>query len=210
MSRYFQDRAIGQNKKLRTRGLLFDSALVMFCQDGISNTRLEDITRHAGMANATFYNHFKDKDELILELAIAIVLDLIEPFDEVVVGINDAPIRMVVLLHVIMNAVFKHKLWGVFLGHAFHLVPLRRHFSASALFTVEINRGIEQGSFSNIPDRFQLDQVSSVLHSGMRQLDKDDVNIIDRTSENILRLLGMTPADARLAVVKAQAFLELK
>ena len=210
MSRYFQDRATGQNKKLRTRGVLFDSALAVFYREGITNTRLEDITRHAGMANATFYNHFKDKDELILELARSIVLELMEPFDEAMVGIKDAPIRIVVLMHVIMKAIYENKSWGAFLGQSFYLVPLKRHFGASDRFKMEVDIGIEQGSFSSIPDRFQLDQVSSVLLSGMRRLGKDDVNIIDRTSENILRLLGMTPADARLAVGNAQAFLELK
>ena len=182
----------------------------MFCQDGISNTRLEDITRHAGMANATFYNHFKDKDELILELAIAIILELMEPFDEALVEVKDGPIRIVVLMHVIMKAIYEHRSWGAFLGQSFYLVPLKRHFGASDRFKVEVDIGIEQGSFSSIPDRFQLDQVSSVMLSGMRRLGKDDVNIIDRTSENILRLLGMTPADARLVVGKAQGFLELK
>jgi AcrR family transcriptional regulator len=37
----------------------------MFCQDGISNARLEDIMQYPGMATGTFYNHFKDKNELV-------------------------------------------------------------------------------------------------------------------------------------------------
>jgi AcrR family transcriptional regulator len=210
VSRYFQDRATGQHKKLRTKGVLFDSALAVFYQKGIPNTRLEDITQHAGMANATFYNHFKDKEELIFELAISVVAELMEPFDEAVAGLNDAPTRIVVLMHVIMNAICERKSWGVFLGQSFHLVPLRPEFGASARFKVEVNLGFEQGSFPSMPDQFQLDQVSSVLLSGMRRLGEDDVNITDRTSVNILRLLGMTPADARLSVGKAHAFLELK
>jgi AcrR family transcriptional regulator len=210
VSRYFQDHATRQNKKLRTRAVLFDSALAVFYQEGISNTRLEDITRYAGIANATFYNHFKDKEELILELAISVVAELMEPFDEAVAGLNDAPTRIVILMHVIMKAIYERKSWGAFLGQSFHLVPLKRHFGASARFKVELDIGIEKGSFTSMPDRFQLDQVSSVMLSGMRRLDEDDVNITDRTSENILRLLGMTPADARLAVGKALALLSLK
>ena len=207
MSRYFQDRATGQHKKLRTKGVLFDSALAVFYQKGIPNTRLEDITQHAGMANATFYNHFKDKEELIFELAISVVAELMEPFDEAVAGLNDAPTRIVVLMHVIMNAICERKSWGVFLGQSFHLVPLRPEFGASARFKVEVNLGFEQGSFPSMPDQFQLDQVSSVLLSGMRRLGEDDVNITDRTSVNILRLLGMSSTKANLAVSKAQAFL---
>lgn len=207
MNRYFQNRAAGQSKKLRTRGVLFDSALAVFFQEGISNTRLEDITRYAGMANATFYNHFKDKEALILELSMAIVLELMVPFDEAVAEVESAPVRIVVLMHVIMRCIIKQQSWGAFLGQSFYLVPLKRHFGASDRFKVEVDLGTEQGYFSDLPDRFQLDQVSGVFLSGIRRSGKDDVNIIGRTSENILRLLGMTPVNAAAAAVKAQAFL---
>jgi AcrR family transcriptional regulator len=207
VNRYFQNRAAGQSKKLRTRGVLFDSALAVFSQEGISNTRLEDITRYAGMANATFYNHFKDKEALILELSVAIILEIMVPFDEAVAEVENAPVRIVVLMHVILGTIAEQRSWGAFLGQSFYLVPLRRHFGARDRFNVEVNLGIEQGSFSDLPDRFQLDQVSGVFLSGIRRMGKDDVNIIGRTSENILRLLGMTPVNAAAAVVKAQAFL---
>ena len=215
MSRYFQDRAIGQNKKLRTRGLLFDSALVIFCKQGISNTRLEDITQYAGIANATFYNHFKDKDEFVHALAISIVLELLKPLEGALVEIKDAAIRIVVLTNVIMNTALKQELWGTFLAQSFYIVPLRilvpaglsRHLDASTRLKAIIDSGVEQGSFSIISDRFQMEQVSWVLLSGLRRLGKGDVNIIDRTSENMLRLLGVSSVNARLAVSKAQAFL---
>jgi len=206
MSRYFQDRTLGQNKKLRTRGLLFDSALVIFCERGISNTRLDDIMQYAGMANATFYNHFKDKDELIHALAISIVLELIESYKEDFLEIKDASIRIVVLIHIMMNAALKQKSWGTFLAQAFYLVP-PSYLNVGDCLKEDIASGAEQGLFTIIADRFQLDQVSSVLLSGLRRLGKDDVNIIERTSENILRVLGMTSANAHLAVSKTQAFL---
>ena len=215
MSRYFQDRTLGQNKKLRTRGVLFDSALVIFCKQGISNTRLEDITQYAGIANATFYNHFKDKDEFVHALAISIVLELLKPLEGALVEIKDAAIRIVVLTNVIMNTALKQELWGTFLAQSFYIVPLRilvpaglsRHLDASTRLKAIIDSGVEQGSFSIISDRFQMEQVSSVLLSGLRRLGKGDVNIIERTSENMLSLLGVSPANARLAVGKAQAFL---
>jgi AcrR family transcriptional regulator len=207
VNRYFQNRATGQSKKLRTRGMLLDSALAVFYQGGIGNARLEDITRHAGMANATFYNHFKDKDTLVLELAKSMIAGLMEPMDAALVEVKDAPIRIVVLIHVVMRCVAHKYSWGWFLGQSFYLVPLKPDFGASVRFKVEVDLGLEQGSFSKLPDEFQLDQMTSVFLSGLRRLGKDDVNIIDRTSENILRLLGMTSDNAGEAVVQAQAFL---
>jgi AcrR family transcriptional regulator len=207
VSRYFRNRATGQSKKLRTRAELFDSALAMFYQGGISTVRLEDITRHAGMANATFYNHFKDKDALILDLSTTIICELMAAFDEAVTEIENAPVRMVVLMHVMMNRILERESWGWFLAQSFYWVPRKPDFGASDRLKAEVELGVEQGSFSDVSDRFQLDQVSSVLVSGIRQLDKGDANIVERTSENILKLLGMSQVNAGAAVVKAQAFL---
>jgi AcrR family transcriptional regulator len=206
VSRYFQDRTLDQNKKSRTRGVLFDSALAMFCQDGISNVRLEDIMQYAGMATGTFYNHFKDKDELIHALAISIVLELLGSYEEDSLEIKDSPIRIVVLIHIMMSAALQQNSWGEFLAQAFYLVP-PSYLNIGTCLKEDIDSGAEQGVFTITPDLFQLDQVSSLLLSGMRRLGEDDENIIERTSENILRLLGVSPTNARLAIGKAQAFL---
>jgi hypothetical protein len=84
---------------------------------------------------------------------------------------------------------------------------LSRHLDASSRLKAIIDSGAEQGVFTITPDLFQREQVSSVLLSGLRRLGEDDENIIERTSENILRLLGVSPTNARLAIGKAQAFL---
>ncbi|HIG67174.1 MAG TPA: TetR/AcrR family transcriptional regulator [Porticoccaceae bacterium] len=42
---------------------MFDSALDVFAQRGISNTSIENITEFAGVTHTTLYNHFKGKDE---------------------------------------------------------------------------------------------------------------------------------------------------
>ena len=207
MSRYFQDRATGQNKKLRTRSVLFDSALVMFSQDGISNTRLEDITRHAGMANATFYNHFKDKDELIQALALAMAMELLGSIEERLVDLIDMPTIVVAANTLMMNAVFEQKSWGTFLAQSFYLVPPSYASVAHSMKDI-FNVGVEQGSFTVILDEFQMDQINSVVLSGLRKLDHHGgESLIDRTSENILRLLGMSAVSISLAVDKGRAFI---
>ena len=207
MSRYFQDRAIGQNKKLRTRGVLFDSALVMFCQEGISNTRLDDITQCAGMANATFYNHFKDKDELVQALAMAMAVELLGPLKGLSVEITDTPTLVAVGNRMVMSAALEQKSWGTFLAQSFYLVP-PSYVDVKILMKEIFDMGVEQGFFTVILDEFQMDQVYSVMLSGLRTLDHhDDESLIDRTSENMLRVLGMSPVSASLAVAKGRAFI---
>jgi AcrR family transcriptional regulator len=206
--RYFQNRATGQSKKLRTRGVLFDSALVMFGEYGISNTRLEDITRHAGMAHATFYNHFKDKDELVEALAQGIGMELLAPLEErLAVDFPETPLLVVVANTLMMNAIFERESWGKFLVQSFYLAP--SGYSRMVVRTKDMFRiGVEQGFFTVILDKFLMDQVRTVVFSGLRTLDHlNRERLIDRTSENVLRLLGMTPASASSAVDRGRTLI---
>ncbi len=208
MSRYFQDRAIGQNKKLRTKGILFDSALAVFYQEGISNARLEEITRHAGMSTATFYNHFKDKDELVQALALAIGTELLTPLEEwLSVDFSEIPLLVVAANTLMMNAVLEQESWGKFLVQSFYLASSSYGHVIVRMRDI-FGLGVAQGAFTCILDEFLMDQVQSVMLSGLRTLDHlNHESLIDRTSENVLRLLGMTPASAKRAVGKGRALI---
>ena len=205
MSRHFQDRARGQNKRARTRGVLIDSGLEIFGQKGIINSRLDDITKFAGMSNATFYNHFKDKDDLVSAVATSIALELVAAVEEQVVDIKDPAIRLVVSTNTVMRTALQHERWSYVLATAFFLVP-EGLIDVGGYLKNNVDRGIAQGVFNTASDEFQLNQLASVFISGLRGLKKDNLSIIDRTSENLLRLLGVTPAKASTIFDEAKAF----
>ncbi|RPI84589.1 MAG: TetR/AcrR family transcriptional regulator [Chloroflexi bacterium] len=48
----------------RTRAELIESAHFLFLEKGYHGTSMRDIARHAGIAVAGIYNHFKGKDEI--------------------------------------------------------------------------------------------------------------------------------------------------
>ena len=54
----------GEGETGQTRNLIIGSAIEAFSQDGISNARISSIAEQAGITGATFYNHFRDKDDL--------------------------------------------------------------------------------------------------------------------------------------------------
>ena len=205
MSRHFQDRARGQNKRARTRGVLIDSGLEIFGQKGIINSRLDDITKFAGMSNATFYNHFKDKDDLVSAVATSIALELVAAVEEQVVDIKDPAIRLVVSTNTVMRTALQHERWSYVLATAFFLVP-EGLIDVGGYLKNNVDRGIAQGVFNTASDEFQLNQLASVFISGLGELKKDNLSIIDRTSENLLRLLGVTPAKASTILDEAKAF----
>ncbi|OZC50289.1 TetR family transcriptional regulator [Rhodococcus sp. WWJCD1] len=53
----------------QTRIELENAARAVFARSGYLNTKIVDITREAGRAAGSFYNHYSGKDELLLALA---------------------------------------------------------------------------------------------------------------------------------------------
>lgn len=52
----------------RTRKLLREALMDLILQDGYDAVSIQDITDKANLGRATFYLHFKDKDELLLDV----------------------------------------------------------------------------------------------------------------------------------------------
>jgi TetR/AcrR family fatty acid metabolism transcriptional regulator len=50
------------------RNHLLDAAFAVFVENGISNTKMEDIARRAGYGKSTLYEYFDSKDEIFSEL----------------------------------------------------------------------------------------------------------------------------------------------
>ncbi|MCB9855755.1 MAG: TetR family transcriptional regulator [Phycisphaerales bacterium] len=55
-------------KKRKTREQLLEAAFNVFCQQGITNTRMGDIADAASVAHGTVFLHFSSKDEMISEV----------------------------------------------------------------------------------------------------------------------------------------------
>src|SRR5689334_9364131 len=53
-------------RKVRTRQMLRDALIALILEKGYDATTVEDITNRANLGRATFYLHYRDKDELLL------------------------------------------------------------------------------------------------------------------------------------------------
>jgi AcrR family transcriptional regulator len=56
------------SKKEATRKKILDAALIVFSQKGYDKANVSDIVREVGVAQGTFYYHFKDKKTALVEL----------------------------------------------------------------------------------------------------------------------------------------------
>jgi AcrR family transcriptional regulator len=58
----------GSTKRLRTRSLILDAAGALFARQGVAATTVEMILQEARVSRFTFYQNFKDKQQLVGEL----------------------------------------------------------------------------------------------------------------------------------------------
>lgn len=91
----------------RTRRLLRDALLELILEQGYDATTVQDITDRANLGRATFYLHYKDKDELLFKSLQEILDDLVaemQPFSEGKWRISSAGPIAVAFEHTAENA----------------------------------------------------------------------------------------------------------
>jgi AcrR family transcriptional regulator len=62
----------------RTRKLLRESMMALILEEGYDAISIQDITDKANLGRATFYLHFKDKDDLLLDLMDQFISEFLE------------------------------------------------------------------------------------------------------------------------------------
>jgi AcrR family transcriptional regulator len=61
------DRSTRDSQRQQTRRRLYECALAVFRMEGVSNCRIEDIAKAAGVSRGAFYFHFPTKEDVLLE-----------------------------------------------------------------------------------------------------------------------------------------------
>lgn len=68
---------------LRTRKLLREAMMDLIMEEGYDAISIQDITDKANLGRATFYLHFKDRDELLLEVIEEFLADFLEQVPQI-------------------------------------------------------------------------------------------------------------------------------
>ncbi len=203
MQNYFRTQAIGSTKRNRTRSTLIDSAIDVFSEKGIEEASIHEITAIAGLANGTFYNHFKDKDELAMASSEAIALEIAKALDGRMSDLDRGVSRIVVASWAFLQIALSAEAWAwVLVGQ--YLRHPNVETSAFNYMQADIELAATQGELDVEVDTFLLEQIASLMMAALRRLLNGGLqpDVLSRTCENILRLLGLTPAQARREVAR--------
>ena len=203
MHDYFRTQAIGSNKRTRTRNSLIDSAIDVFSEKGIEEASIHEITALAGMANGTFYNHFKDKDDLAFASSEAITLEIAKQLDARMSGLDRGVARVVVASWAFLKIALMAEAWAQVLVAQSQRRPAEEA-SAFKYMQADIDLAVSQGDLNVTVDGFLLEQIAALMMAALRRLLRSGLqnDLIARTCENILRLLGLTPAQAKREVAR--------
>ena len=71
-------------KKSNTKGKILKKATDLFYKNGFVKASIRDIVRPVGVTNASFYNHFKNKDEMLYHIIEDIGATLLEKMNGVI------------------------------------------------------------------------------------------------------------------------------
>jgi AcrR family transcriptional regulator len=188
-----------ERRKQRTRGALIRAAQT-FIVAGRFNVPVLEITQAADVGMGSFYNHFDSKEELFTA-AVNEALDAHGALLDHVTESLDDPAETFACSFRLTGRLFRRRPQEsqVLLANGLSLISSDRGLAPRAL------RDITAAARA---DRFHIDDpklalaVAAGALMGLGQLlsdepERDDAQAADRVTEDVLRLFGMTAAEAR-------------
>jgi AcrR family transcriptional regulator len=175
-----------------------DAATLVFARNGVEAVSINEIVHTAEVANGTFYNHFKDKDELVATVAFNILTEIIDTLDKSMSGMRDAPERVSFGTRQFIELASSQPAWGLSLFRAAWALPNLRRESSTHL-RADLESGVAAGAFKVEVDDFLINMLASMNMMGVaaRLHDREGPEVGSRVAEAQLRMLGVPAAKSR-------------
>jgi AcrR family transcriptional regulator len=189
-----------ERRKAQTRQKLVAAARAMLAGDTAAQASIQEITENADVGFGSFYNHFSSKAELF-EAAVADVLDELGALlDQLSVDVDDPALAFARSIRLALR-VCRHRpeMAAVLIRHGMHYMESPRGLAPRALRDIEA--GIAGGRFRPCEPRLARAAVAgallATLQLALTDPDLVDDAAIDEFAEQVLRMLGVSPDEAR-------------
>ncbi|WP_304111930.1 TetR/AcrR family transcriptional regulator [Mycolicibacterium bacteremicum] len=186
-------------RKQRTRAALVEAAQ-RFIADGKLNVPILEITQAADVGMGSFYNHFESREQLF-EAAVTEVLDTHGALLDVCTADLNDPAEIFAASFRLTGRMFRNRPQEsqVLLANGLMLLQSDRGLAPRALR--DIRAGVAAKRFRVDDPELALAVAGGAL-LGLGNLlraqpDRDDAQAADTVTEDVLRLLGMSDAEAR-------------
>ncbi len=200
----FAPEAASLGKSARTRAQLMDAGIAVFARNGIEAASVNEIARAAGVANGTFYVHFRDKDDMASVVSLAMATEIARQLDEDMRDVDCAIQRVVCATRRFLQIASEQPPLGWAFLKACQALPDLRH-QVGVYMRQDIARGVRQGVFIEPVDDFLIDCVGGLVLSALLSCLSGTAaaDAGARTAEMQLRLLGVERQAAKAAARQA-------
>lgn len=179
----------GQRRRQKTEAKIIEAALGVFAEKGKDAPVIDDFIKAAGVARGTFYNFYKNTDDLLAATSKWLTSDLAESIEEEVRGIKDPALRHGVAVRLWMRMAASDQAWCGFVVRIWY----ERGFAREAPLR-DIRLGIKSGVFSCVSAECGLDMTLGTIRQAMsRMIDQKRLNkkiYCEQIVETILAGLG--------------------
>lgn len=175
--------------------MLLDSAISVFASKGFEAATIIDITKHAQMANGTFYNYYETKEELLRDVAYGLALEVTGRIDQDMEGIDHGSTRVALATAKLLQFARHEPEWIEVLMSGVMAVP-EMQSEMIQYFKQDLEIGIEQGHFNIDINLLLVNQHLGLIQAALLTDPAISDETIHQTCMAVLRLLGVTPSRA--------------
>jgi len=175
-----------------------DAAMHIFARDGFKAASVHEITKIAGVANGTFYTHFRDREEIAAAVAYALLNQMEFQTNAAMVDIEDARLRTSMATRLFIDMALSHPDWGGALIRAIWYFSAFRG-AVTQYLRADLELGTSQGVFLIELDELVIDSFVSMAMAAVfgRLMGTLDASAGPRVAELQLIMLGVVPPLAR-------------
>jgi AcrR family transcriptional regulator len=153
--------------RARTKALLLDAAVRLFARQGVGATAIHEIAAEAGVANGTFYNYFRSREEVLEEVSIRLAERLQDEITAASAGVVDGAERMAIATRRFVLQAVRDPVWAAALVRV-------STSSAGALARTagpvlhDLRLGRRRGRFTYRDEAAALDLITGTVLAGIR------------------------------------------
>ncbi|TGK36646.1 TetR/AcrR family transcriptional regulator [Leptospira andrefontaineae] len=156
-------------KRERTRAQIMSAALRLFAVKDAGETSIAEVSAEAEVANGTFYNYFKTKEELLEASALALAEALVEKSAQLIPEITDGAERMAYGGMTFLKKAREDMNWGWALIRVAAAAP-RMSEILRAQPLKDMQKAVKAGKFIIESEEAALGLYIGALHYGIRNI----------------------------------------
>jgi AcrR family transcriptional regulator len=153
--------------RARTQALLLDAALRVFARKGAGAASIQEITVEAGLANGTFYNYFRTREELLAAATRRLAEGFFDAITASSVGVTDPAERVAIGSRQFILCAMRDRTWAAALLRVWSSTPLLHEHSAGPL-VADLRAGRRRGRLKFAEEHAAVDFVQGAVLAAMR------------------------------------------